>query len=77
MLNSENTPLVLIETLCIFQVVRSMLRILNKYNETTVESLRNATDPRADPRCHGFAYVPWMDEEYAADCPNYLIDDNI
>lgn len=57
--------------LCLFQIVRTMLRILDKYNETMVEPLINASDPRADPRCHGFAFVPWLDEEYATDCPNF------
>lgn len=49
-----------------------MVKTLNKYNETAVDYLTNATDVRADPRCHGFAFVPWLDEEYSSDCSSSL-----
>ncbi|GFY77320.1 arylsulfatase B [Trichonephila inaurata madagascariensis] len=51
------------------RIVRSMLEILKRYNETAREPILNTRDPQADPRCHGFSYVPWLDEEFTAECP--------
>ncbi|GFW13553.1 arylsulfatase B [Trichonephila clavipes] len=51
------------------RIVRSMLEILKTYNETAREPILNTRDPQADPRCHGFSYVPWLDEEFTAECP--------
>ncbi|PRD36581.1 UNVERIFIED_CONTAM: Arsi [Trichonephila clavipes] len=53
----------------ILKIVRSMLEILKTYNETAREPILNTRDPQADPRCHGFSYVPWLDEEFTAECP--------
>ncbi|XP_015930738.1 arylsulfatase B [Parasteatoda tepidariorum] len=53
------------------RIVKSMMKIISNYNETAVEPLLNSTDPRGDPKCHGFSYVPWLDEEYNLDC-SYL-----
>ncbi|XP_054721641.1 arylsulfatase B-like [Uloborus diversus] len=52
------------------RIVRSMTAILNRYNASAMTPLSTVSDLRADPRCHGFAYVPWMDEPFSLDyCP--------
>lgn len=51
------------------KIVHSMINRIKKFNMTGYDSIAKSMDPRGDPRCHGFAYVPWQDEEYASDCP--------
>ncbi|KFM82793.1 Arylsulfatase B, partial [Stegodyphus mimosarum] len=51
------------------RIVKSMLEIIDKYNATATTPLSTKRDSMGDPRCHGFAHVPWMDQDTTSDCP--------
>lgn len=51
------------------KIVNSMLNRIRHYNRTGYDSISKPVDPHGDPRCHGFQFVPWQDEEYLSDCP--------
>ncbi|XP_055938572.1 arylsulfatase B-like [Argiope bruennichi] len=51
------------------EIVESMLITLRDYEKQAVKPQFKDPDPHGDPRCHGFAYVPWMDAEHVSDCP--------
>ncbi|KAG8194369.1 hypothetical protein JTE90_010985 [Oedothorax gibbosus] len=50
------------------EIVKSMMEIVERYNATTVEPLTQDRDPKADPRCHDFAFVPWREKGATSSC---------
>ncbi|GIY38238.1 arylsulfatase J [Caerostris extrusa] len=51
------------------QDVDLMLRRIKNYTEQAAEAQNQEIDLHGDPRCHGFAFVPWLDEEHLSNCP--------
>uniref|UniRef100_T1IX37 Sulfatase N-terminal domain-containing protein n=1 Tax=Strigamia maritima TaxID=126957 RepID=T1IX37_STRMM len=44
-------------------VLQMLLDKLNDYNSTAVPPVNKPDDPRANPRLHGYAWVPWINTE--------------
>ncbi|KAG8194368.1 hypothetical protein JTE90_010984 [Oedothorax gibbosus] len=51
------------------EVVEEMLNRLRDLNATTLSIQNKEIDQRANPICHDFAYVPWLDGDEEFDCP--------
>ncbi|GFV54965.1 arylsulfatase B [Trichonephila clavipes] len=55
------------------EIVESMLNTIKTYERQAVKPQFQDQDPRGDPKCHGFAYVPWLDPEHITTCPFFKL----
>ncbi|CAL1278121.1 unnamed protein product [Larinioides sclopetarius] len=49
-------------------MVKMMMDKIIEYNATAMEPQSKPNDHRADPMCHHFHYVSWLDPEHYTDC---------
>lgn len=50
------------------ELVSEMMNIIGKYQLESMAPQSKPIDPRADPLCHHFTYVPWLEEENYNKC---------
>ncbi|GFT18451.1 arylsulfatase B [Nephila pilipes] len=50
------------------ELVNEMMDIIDMYQDESMPPQSKLIDPRADPMCHNFQYVPWLEPEYYNEC---------
>ncbi|GIX69452.1 arylsulfatase B [Caerostris darwini] len=58
------------------EIVEQIMEMIMKYKAEAVKPQKKLPDPRADPMCHHFQYVPWLDPEYQSEC-DFSKEENI